>query len=136
MSWQDVSNNMLTQSFQTFANNCMFLGSFPWLPDCLPCCKWLFGIEACIMRYCKYVVYSALVPPSTVGSESDCESRGCLFNSGSSNVLSSRFGYQNNFLAILTLWQIMEGHSFYSAKNGHYILVNFHQALQGKVCLG
>ena len=47
-------------------------------------------------------------PPSAVGSESDCESRGCWFETRSGHILSLRFGHEKISTTILTLPLIQE----------------------------
>ena len=48
-------------------------------------------------------------PPSAVGSESDCESRGCWFKPWSSHILSLRFGHEKISTTILIHPLIQEG---------------------------
>ena len=48
-------------------------------------------------------------PPSTVGSESDCESRGRLIEPQSGHILTLRFGHENISMTILSLPLIQEG---------------------------
>ena len=57
---------------------------------------------------CKFNWYGA-GPPSVVGSNSDCKSRGHWFEPRSCHILSLRFAHENISKTILTLPLIQEG---------------------------
>ena len=57
----------------------------------------------------KKVLKKCAGPPSTVGSVSDCESRGRWFKPRSGHILLLRFGHENISKTILILLLIQEG---------------------------